>query len=223
MANDRLRAIDKDFDLVIESAWGESAKADALRQFATQELTRAQDQNRRALGYTPEHTTFYAGGRRNDLQGVRSTDTIVFEFSLVLDVLEWIDAQLIIHSPVRTGRYARSHAWFADNEPMDPMNPVAAESYSVLSTEPYARKIERGLSDMAPDGVYESVATLARRRFGNVAAIRFEYRSFPQGRIGSWSRSASAAALAREIRGGNPAGHEEWLQRQPSIYIDAGI
>lgn len=223
MARDRLAAIDKDFDLIINSVRDETGRARVLREFAEKVLREGQDQNKRALGYLPEHTTYYAGGRRNDLSQVKSTDLIVFEFNLVLDVIEWIDAQLILHSPVRTGQYAQSHAWFADDVPMDPQNPVPAHGYNVLSTQPYARKIERGLSPMAPDGVYEAVAVLARRRFGNVAAIKFEYKSFPGGAIGTWSRSASAAVLAREIRGGNPANHQEWLQRQPSIYIDAGI
>ncbi len=223
MARERLQAIDADFDLILNSAMGDAARDAMFRTYAEGVLQEGVAQNRRALGYEPEHTIAYAGAKRNDLAMVKSTDLVVVEFSLVLDVIDWIDAQLIIHSPVRTGTYARSHAWFADNVPMDPLAPVWAESYSVLSTEPYARKIERGLSPMAPDGVYEAVATLARQRFGNVAAIKFEYKGFPGGNIGTWSRTNSAAALARDIRGGNPAKHEEWLQRQPSIYIDAGV
>lgn len=224
MARDRLQAIDADFNVVLEAATGTTTRDMLFRAYAENVLQNGIAQNKRALGYEPEHTIAYAGAKRNDLAMARANDLVVIEFNLVLDVIEWIDAQLILHSPVLTGAYAQSHAWFTDSgDPMDPMAPVRAESYSVLSTLPYARKIERGLSPMAPDGVYEAVATLARQRFGNVAAIKFEYRSFPGGAIGAWSRTNSAAALARDIRGGDPRRHEEWLQRQPSIYIDAGI
>ena len=63
-----------------------------------------------------------------------------------------------------------------------------------LNTQPYARKIEgyRGLggvvhrapsSPQAPDGVYQAVATLAQRKFGNVAKITFSYRTAIGGEI----------------------------------------
>jgi hypothetical protein len=54
-----------------------------------------------------------------------------------------------------------------------------ASRYEFVSTVPYARKIERGLSPQAPDGVYQVVAVLAQKRFGNVARIRFSYRALP--------------------------------------------
>jgi len=52
-----------------------------------------------------------------------------------------------------------------------------------LNIQPYARKIERGQSSQAPDGVYQAVATLAQRRFGNVAKITFSYRTAIGGAI----------------------------------------
>ena len=92
----------------------------------------------------------------------------------------------------------------------------------MLNAQPYARKIERGQSDQAPDGVYEGVATLAKRRFGNVAFVGFGYRSFPGGAVGKWAQTASAARLVKKVRGGNPRTHEDWLTRQPAIIIDPG-
>ena len=82
-----------------------------------------------------------------------------------------------MHSPVLTGRFAKSHELFADG--VDTENPniaPPAEEYVFLNTQPYARKIERGRSPQAPDGVYQAVATLAQRRFGNIARITFSYR-----------------------------------------------
>ena len=48
-----------------------------------------------------------------------------------------------------------------------------ADEYVFINTVPYARKIERGSSSQAPDGVYQAVAMLARDRFGNVARITY--------------------------------------------------
>jgi hypothetical protein len=215
--------IDRDFALVIKQEFSAEAQGKILRDFALQALAEGQDQNKAALGYVPDHDA-YVDGRRNDsLSGVTGRSSITFEFHLLFEVLEWIDEQLILHSPVRSGKFAKSHVWFANDVEMDPLNPPAAEEYVVLNAQPYARKIERGLSPQAPEGVYEGVAALARRRFGNIAHIRFGFRSFPSGAVGNWAGSASAAALAREIRGGNPAGHLEWLTRQPCIYIDPGV
>lgn len=178
--------------------------------------------NRSALGYVPSHKTFMDGSERSNLSGVEKAKIVSFEFALLGDVIEWVDEQLIIHSPVKSERYARSHTWFADGVEFDVASIPPAESYIVLSTQPYARKIEKGLSPQAPDGVYEAVATLAKRRFGNIAYVGFSFRSFPGGAVGKWADSASAAKLAKDVRGGRQSQHRDWLTRQPCIYIDPG-
>ena len=76
-----------------------------------------------------------------------------------------------------------------------------------LNTQPYARKIEGDLSrepssKQAPEGVYEAVATLAQRRFGNVAMIRFSYRTpidgaIAGGRMGDRSTRRTPAIIVR--------------------------
>ena len=59
----------------------------------------------------------------------------------------------------------------------EPERRAAAEEYVFINTQPYARKIEgtggRRMAPQAPDGVYQAVATLAQRRFGNIARITF--------------------------------------------------
>ena len=119
-------------------------------------------------------------------------------------MLRWINQQLVTHSPVLTGRYAKSHAWYADGQPFDIDDVPQAREYSVLSLVPYARKIERGESRQAPDGVYEVVAALANQRFGKIGHIGFGYRS----------------------PGLDPAGRrrrrEDRSERQPCIVITVG-
>jgi hypothetical protein len=64
---------------------------------------------------------------------------------------------------------------------------IDAREWVFVSVAPYARRIERGWSRQAPDGVYQAVAALARRRFGSLAMVQFTYRgvsglSFPKRR-----------------------------------------
>ena len=139
------------------------------------------------------------------LTSVKPDGVIRAEFQLVNEALAWINTQLQMHSPVLTGRYAKSHELFADG--VDTENPNAAppaEEYVFLNIQPYARKIEdkRGhCRSQAPDGVYQAVATLAQRRFGNVAKITFSYRT----------------AIGGEIIGGKAGDRSEL--RNPAIIV----
>ena len=218
----RLDPIARDIALIISEELSPEAQGARLAEAAMEALADGQAVNRQALGYVPEHDTFVDGGKRQSLGTVRAGSVITFEFHLLTDVIQWIDEQLILHSPVKSECYARSHVWFADGVEFDPMTPVPAESYIALNAQPYARKIEKGASSQAPDGVYESVAILAKRRFGNIAYVGFSYRSFPSGAVGKWADTASAAGLAKRVRGGRDRGHRDWLTRQPAIYIDPG-
>ena len=222
MALPRITPIQRDLAALVEDTWSPEAQAGYLREFAQGAFTEAQAQNEASLGYRPEHDLFIDGGKQQDLSGVRPTSRIIYEFHLLADIIEWIDGMLQLHSPIRSGRYQASHLWFADDVEFDIRAIPPAEQYVVLNAQPYARKIERGQSDQAPDGVYEGVATLAKRRYGNVAYVGFGWRSFPAGAVGDWARTASAQKLAREVRGGRQSLHEEWLTRQPAIIVDPG-
>ncbi len=97
-----------------------------------------------------------------------------FDFGRIADALIWIHQQLVTHSPVLTGQYAASHIMLADDQEADPSNPPPAERYVFLNVQPYARKVEKY---RAPAGVYEAVAVLGARQFGNTANIGFGYES----------------------------------------------
>lgn len=218
----RINPLQRDIEFLIQDTMGPEAQAQYLREHAEQEHKRALAQNEASLGYRPEHDLFVDGMKREGLDRLTVGSRIVFEYHLLVDVIEFVDGLLQLHSPVRSGLYQASHMWFADDKEFDINNVPPAEQYVVINTQPYARKIERGLSRMAPDGVYEGVSILAKRRYGNVAYVGYGYRSLPSGAIGAWAQTASAAKLAREVRGGRPSLHEEWLTRQPAIIIDPG-
>ncbi len=174
----RLDPIQRDIDLILAEDLSPEGRSRMLASYAREQLEDAQDVNQRALGSVPPHETFVDGRQDAPLEGVRPDGTILFEFALVEDVLVWIGEQLARHAPFLTGRFSESITLFADGTEITPGEPIpSVREYVYLSTVPYARKIERGQSAQAPEGVFEVIAAMASRRFGNIARISFSYRS----------------------------------------------
>lgn len=208
-----------DRDIVVRLVGDDADRSRQFADYAREALVEAQEANRRATGRVPTHETFVDGRRGAALETVKPDGTIVFEFDLLNDLFEWIGLTLLQHSPVLSGRYQDSHLFFADGVQIEPgANLPAAQEYAFVNAQPYARKIERGQSPQAPEGVYEAVATLANRRFGNVARVRFSYRSLPAGAVGDWAGKTSMRANQNSR---NRPGDKrfEWLTRQPAIVI----
>ncbi|GLK86685.1 hypothetical protein [Ancylobacter defluvii] len=218
----RIEPIDRDIQAIIDTELSPAAQSRALAVFAAKQLADAQKTNTAALGYLPQHKTFVDGTEGRPLADVKPDGRVVFVFDLVDDALTWIGEQLVKHSPVLTGEYAASHTLLADGVEVSPGEPLpAAQEYIYLSSVPYARKIERGLSRQAPEGVYEAVAVLAAQRFGNVASIRFSYRSMLLPYIaGSANRAERAAMRAQPARIAAMA--MERATRQPAIIVRTG-
>jgi hypothetical protein len=213
--------IDKDIAILLDEELSPKAQSVTLADFARQCLAEAQATNQSALGYLPPLVVTVDGVAGRSEDQVRPDGAITYEFQLISDVLVFVDQQLIAHSPVLTGRYQRSHVLYADGAETDPENPAQASEYVFLNTQPYARKIEKGLSPSTPDGVYEGVATQARGRFGNMAKISFEYRAAPSGAVTDWAGTESAARHAsRHYRHSQP-NQQAWLSRQPAIVVTA--
>ena len=219
----RVETFDRDIELILSNDLSPKARSERLAQFAKQELVTAEAKNRSALGYVPPHETFVDGRRGAPVETVKADGTVIFEFSLIETALAAIAQILIIASPVLTGQFRSSIALFADGDEVEPgQTPPNANEYAFVPSTPYARKIERGLSAQAPDGLFQVAAALASRRFGNIARIRFGYRSLNAGAVGGWAATASARALAQRVRGGNPVNHTDWLTRQPAVIITRG-
>lgn len=215
----RLRSVGQSLELLVRSDLSRSARQQLIADAARKGLTEAQAQNRRVLGRVPPHEQFVDGRAGAPLQSVDPDQgRIAFVFTLLDDLLGWVDLQLIKHSPVLTGAYRRGHVLLADGEPVDPSADVLpqAREYVYVNTLPYARKIERGQSDQAPEGVYEVVATLAAGRFGNLASVKFSYRSLTGGAVGAW---AAGTSLTRPGRRMADHARQDWLTRQPAIVI----
>lgn len=217
----KVESIDRDVQVLLSETMGPRARSATIAEFALDALADAEATNKEALGTIPLHTTFVDGheGSDADVRRVRPDGTIIFEFNLLEGVFAWIGEQLVLHSPIKSGRYSKSHIFLADGvETEAGVSAPAASEYVFISTLPYARKIE-GVngkppeSSQAPDGVYEAVATLARQRFGNLAKITFGFRVPTGGAVAEWS------AKSLQHRRGDKQKRAEWLQRQPAIII----
>lgn len=199
----RVEPIDRDVELIFAETLSPKARSAMLAEVAADMIDEAKETNRKALGAVPPSTTFVDGREGVSLGSVKPDGIIRTEFELVNEALAWIMTQLQRFSPVLSGRYAKSHELFADG--VDTENPNAAppaSEYVFINIQPYARKIERGQSSQAPDGVYQAVATLAQRRFGNVAKITFSYRTaigggLVGGRKGDRSSQRNPAIIVR--------------------------
>jgi hypothetical protein len=212
----KVEPIDRDIELIFAQDLSPQARSAKLAEFAKESLVQAEQQNERVLGHVPPHETFVDGSPGRSVDAVAPDGTIVFEFELLADLFAWVHDQLVTHSPVLSGRYSKSHLFYADGAEVDITGQIPpASEYVFVNVQPYARKIERGQSPAAPEGVYEAVAALARQRFGNVARIRFGYR-VP---VGGSTPLEGWAGRTKQRRRGRKEKASEWNRRQPAIVI----
>jgi hypothetical protein len=212
----RIDPIGKDFLLEFADELEPAGRSAALAAFARQQLKDAQEVNRAFAGYIPKHDTFVDSVKDAIEESVRPDGTIVYQFHLITEAIEWIEQMLLQASPYKTGKYRHSHILFAGEAEVQFGAEVPdAETYTFLNTQPYSRKIENGLSRPAPEGVFQSVAVLASRRFGNLASIKYTFQSVSGGNtdLERW------ASRTRQVRKVAPRTTDEWNRRQPAIVV----
>ncbi|MGE0575385.1 MAG: hypothetical protein AB7F22_10640 [Reyranella sp.] len=202
----RIQPIADWVSVVVRDDLSPAAQSAAVAQFARDRLGEAREKNRTILGRVSTHRTFVDGRENVPLESVRPKGgRIVFEFDLVEDALQWIWATLRERSPVVKGDYLRGHRVFADGIEVLATDAVpAAAEYAFLNIVPYARRIEVGKRAdgtpfllQVPNRIYERTAEDARRRFGNIASIKFGYRSPVMA-----YQAAGTAGAAASRRGG---------------------
>ena len=208
----KLQSLDRDVQFALSSDLSPQAVSAAIAQFAREEIAAADAQNEEALGRHIDHNTFVDGVPGSDLERVRPDGTIVATWTLTNDVVREVWAMVLAHVPIRSGQFRLSQRMYADGEEVDdPTDPPAAEEYVITSIAPYARKIERGESQQAPNGVYQGIAAICAARFGNIAKIRFSY-SNPIGgdtSLAKWATKRKARSIRQHLAD----------TRQPSITI----
>lgn len=196
-----------------ETAVGSDAQASKLfADFAREQIAVADALNEKAAGRPVPYETFVDGRPSENLRSVRPNGVIVAEWELASDLVAWIYTALREKAPVLTGEYQKSITIFADGVAVSsPEQAAGAEEVVIMSTVPYARKLEgiptpKYMSSRAPEGVFKAVYALARKRFSNQARIIYTFRSLNGGEITGWAKgragrraSKGAAAVQRRF------------------------
>jgi hypothetical protein len=197
----RVEPIDKDLDVIFAEDLSPAARSATLASVARAALADGDQQNYSVLGRTVPHKTFVDGSEGSSEDQVKPDGVIAYEFEVIGDLFVWVAAELKKHAPVLTGRFRDSLTLFADGVETKVGDDIPpASEYVFLSDLPYARKIEAGESKQAPAGVFEAVATLAQQRFGNMAKIRFGFRTpinshLATGKVGNRSDNRTPAII----------------------------
>lgn len=195
----------RDIQLLIDQNLSPEAVSRLFGQTARKIIEDQDTVNDRAAKRDVKYKTFVDGKASASLETAKRV--IVAEWQMIEAALRDIHVLLTDKSPVLKGVYKRSITLFADGVATPVDGDIAeADEYFFAATVPYARKIERGLSSLAPNGVFEAVAAVAAKRFGDMASIRFSFRTLSgiSGRSATTRRQA--AAIARD-------------ERQPAIVI----
>jgi hypothetical protein len=176
----KIERIDKDITLFLADV-SPAAQSAAIAEFAREQLDEVLHGNQSTLSAAAtDYETFVDGRKGAPLDSVSPGGTIVFEFHILSDLIQWVDEMLIEFSPVRTGRYQSSHVLIVDGARVDPDGNIPdGKEFVLLNLQPYAEEIENDLSRQAPDGVFQAVAVLANAKFGQIASVDFEYRAAP--------------------------------------------
>lgn len=218
----RLDTFDRELKLMIADTLSPEARARAFGEEARKIIVAQDDANDRAAGRDVQFKTYVDGRASGVLESAQRV--ILAEWDIIETALRAVHAMLTDKAPVLKGDYRRSITLFADGiaVPVEGAIPDA-EEYFFAATVPYARKIEKGLSRQAPDGVFEAVAALAKKRFGNVAIVRFGYRSVTTGGAFTPYVPVIRPSMRRKRAGSNAAtraaAKAERGERQPAIII----
>lgn len=226
MISAKLQPLSRELELAVSADLSPAARSQLIAQVAREDILEIDRVNDAAVGTDVQYRTFVNGSANDRLETVNpDSGTIAAAWDLGTDVVKIVGDMLREHSPVGSGRdphpglYRDSHILFADGvEVKSPDPSLSAKEWVYISGVPYARKIE----NRQADGVYESVAALARQRFGNTAKITFAFRSLAEGggtALDSWASSSGGKAWANARSHRRESLHGDWLRRQPAIVI----
>ncbi len=177
----KIKSYSQSFKALIDETLSPKARNDKLAAFARRQINAADEINRRALGAVPPKTVTVNGRENSALTNIIPPDsgTIIAEYRVVDDVLQFIAKTLYDRSPVVEGDYRDGHIMLADDVPADPYRPPLATQFTFLNLVAYSRKIEIGKTHsgrdfviQVPNRIYIRTGEDAKAKFGNIAKIR---------------------------------------------------
>jgi len=187
-----------------------AARRQALIQLAAESFATADRQNTEVLGRPAEYDTVVDGKAGVSPERVKEGGTIVYLFKVGSASLQAAvdDAFRILAelAPILTGRYQNSFRLFVNGTEQDaatagaPIDLRDTDEIQITNLQPYARKLERGWSSQAPNGVFETAATALRSQYGNLLNISFSYDRYPNFEVGVGRRGGRLSRRTREGR-----------------------
>lgn len=209
MARDR--AISLQFDAEIVRAVAASSKD--LATFARREHGKIMRADPRPSSFR----RFVDGREGAPEEAVKPFGVIEYHYQRLNEVVQFAMDTLFALSPVLSGRYRRSHTLFVNGAAVSDLKswqPTDGEIY-IVNPLPYARKIELGKQKMrvpGSDKIYQQAEQILKRRFGNIAAIKFTYRAVSDGSFHFAGRRGGQSRADRM---------REQDARRPALYIRA--
>ncbi len=177
---DEIALIDREVEAAAGWLSSPALRSAVLAETARAAIADTDRANDAAAGRDVAYRTFVDGASSDRLDAVRPDGEITAVWSVMDGVIETVLGLLRDASPVLTGAYRDAHAIVVGGAVVaDAAAAAGAAAVVIVNTRPYARRIERGWSAQAPDGVYEGVAAIAAERLGNQARIRFIYAEAP--------------------------------------------
>lgn len=165
-------------------------------------------------------------------ESVRRNGVIEYHYQRLGEVVQFAMDTLFALSPVLSGDYRRAHTLFVGGVAVSNLQswrPESGEEVYIANPLPYARKIELGKMKMrvpGSDRVYAQAEQILRRRFGNLAAIKFTYVPIADGAF--YSAGGLAGPIKRGPKGrfakgshARPGRALEKDARRPALYIRA--
>lgn len=186
---------------------------EARKQFVIAAAVQARDeamaQNEQALGRKPAVQTIVDGSPTAPLTALKPGGNIVFLFAVgevtLQNAVDEAFTMLERIAPRLTGRFASSFRLLVNGQQRDagteggPVTLHAGDEAVIVNLQPYARKIERGFSEQAPNGVFEVTAAALRSRYGGILKIGFAYQEFPGFAVGR-TRTGGRPKTRSDIR-----------------------
>lgn len=137
-----------------------------------------------AAGQLPDPITRVDGRLNKNPLHVRWGGYIAYYDRIeISEALVEIYKRLVAKSPVDSGDYSHAHVFLVNGRVVPTTGLITElagdnDVISIVNVQPYARKIEHGLSMMAPTGVYRVTARWAQRKFRHLQ-IKFTYMRLP--------------------------------------------
>lgn len=170
----RIESLDKDIEVILKNDLSPEARSRAFGQFAREVIEETDAQNDSVAGRDVKYQTFVDGAKSDNLESAKSV--IVAEWETLTDSFEWIEEQLILHSPRGpdvNGHYGESHVFLADGVEANPAKPPPDMTEGTfINSKKYARKLEKLYA------VYQTVASLAADRFGQSVRVRYTFANY---------------------------------------------